>query len=97
MKVRFPAGVLINMGESVKGTYPGKLPTRVWHRQPGSQRFHPGPGLRQKNRPAKEPPPVNLKLEALELALAKKIPVMFSAHRSGRYSHGVAHRSRVSS
>ena len=83
MKVRFPAGVLINMGESVKGTYPGKLPnTRMGTANLVRNAFTQAQGYAKKKQTAKEPPPVNLKLEALELALAKKIPVMFSAHRS---------------
>ena len=39
-------------------------------------------GYAKKKQSAKEPPPPNLKFEALELALNRKIPVIFAAHRS---------------
>jgi imidazolonepropionase-like amidohydrolase len=86
MKIRFPAGLLINLGEVPKRTYPGKLPsTRMGTaslvrtalaRAQANARKRAAAGAEDKR------PPSDLKLEALELALARKIPVVFSAHRA---------------
>jgi len=50
MTVRFPAGLLVNMGEEPKTSYPGKFPsTRMGVANPRSQSVSRGPNLRQKN------------------------------------------------
>ncbi|MGL4550340.1 MAG: amidohydrolase family protein [Gemmataceae bacterium] len=71
MLLRSPAGLLVNLGEVPKAAYPGKLPTT---------RMGTAALLRAafaKAKTAKDP-----KSEALALALARKIPVLFAAHRA---------------
>jgi imidazolonepropionase-like amidohydrolase len=86
MKVRFPAGLLINLGEVPKRTYSGRLPsTRMGTASLIRTAFAQARANARKRAAAKDEdkrPPSNLKLEALELALARKIPVIFSAHRA---------------
>lgn len=83
MKLRFPAGILINLGESPKQTYAGKAPaTRMATANLLRNAFVQAQGYAKKKQVAKDAPPVNLKQEALELALAKKIPVILNAHRA---------------
>lgn len=70
MTLRFPAGILVNLGEVPKGAYPNKLPTT---------RMGTAALLRAaltKARTGKD-----AKSEALALALSKKVPVLFAAHR----------------
>jgi imidazolonepropionase-like amidohydrolase len=82
MAVRFPAGVLVNLGEVPKSTYPGKLPnTRMGTANLVRTALAQAQAYAQKKTAGKEPPP-NLKLEALAGALEKKVPVIFSAHRA---------------
>lgn len=71
MTLKSPAGLLVNLGEVPKSAYPGKLPTT---------RMGTAALLRTafaKAKTAKDP-----KSEALALALSKKIPVLFAAHRA---------------
>ncbi len=86
MTLRFPAGILINLGESPKSSYAGKLPTTrmgtaalirsaFTQARNHSNKLAAGKGTDKQ-------PPANPKLEALGLALAKKIPVLFAAHRA---------------
>jgi imidazolonepropionase-like amidohydrolase len=86
MKVVFPAALLVNLGELPKGTYPGRLPstrmgtanlvrTALFQAQNNARR-------RASAKDEDKKPAPNLKLEALELALERKIPVYFSAHRA---------------
>jgi imidazolonepropionase-like amidohydrolase len=83
MKIRFPAGVLVNLGEVPKTTYPGKLPgTRMGTANLVRTALTSAQSYAQKKQTAKEPPAPNLKHEALELVLKKKIPLIFSAHRA---------------
>jgi imidazolonepropionase-like amidohydrolase len=86
MTVRFPAGLLVNLGETSKSTYPNKLPTT----RMGTAGLVRTALAQAKNHLAKKAaakseekrPPANAKLEALGLALEKKIPVIFAAHRA---------------
>src|SRR5205823_13022376 len=72
MAVRFPAGILVNLGESPKATYAGKLPTTrmgtaslVRNTLTQAQNY-----LRKGTAKDEEKkPPRNLKLEAFEPAL----------------------------
>ncbi len=84
MTVRFPAGVLVNLGEIPKQAYATKGPsTRMGvaallrsqfaQAQAGAKR----PASAEDKKPAR-----NLKAEALQPALDGKIPVYFSAHRA---------------
>jgi imidazolonepropionase-like amidohydrolase len=83
MAVRFPAGLLVNLGEVPKTTYPGKLPgTRMGTASLVRTAFAQADAYGKKKATAKEPPPPNLKHEALLPALKKKVPVVFSAHRA---------------
>jgi imidazolonepropionase-like amidohydrolase len=86
MTIRFPAGILVNLGEAPKGSYPGKLPTtRMGTAALVRSTFTLARNHVRKLAAAKgtekEPPP-NPKLEAVALALAKKVPVWFAGHRS---------------
>ncbi len=85
MKVRFPAGILVNLGEVPKKTYPGKMPsTRMGTANLLRLAFSQAQ-THMRKRAAKDEdkrPPSNLKLEALEPALKRDIPVVFSAHRA---------------
>ena len=94
MTIRFPAGMLVNLGEVPKQSYPNKLPTtRHGHGQPGAHGACPGPDSRAQSKPAKartSSPRHNLKLEALDLALEGKIPVIFAAHRADESETGTA-------
>jgi imidazolonepropionase-like amidohydrolase len=86
MTLRFPAGMLVNLGEVPKQTYPGRAPsTRM-----GTASLVRNALVQAQNQAhkraaggddAKRPAP-NLKLEALELVLDRKVPMIFSAHRS---------------
>jgi imidazolonepropionase-like amidohydrolase len=86
MTVRFPAGMLINLGEIPKQSYTGKLPTT----RMGTASLLRGALAQAQNNARKraatkdetKKPPVNLKSEALELLLDGKIPAIFSAHRA---------------
>ncbi len=80
--IRFPAALLVNLGESAKGAYPGKLPTT----RMGTTALLRGAFTKaqayNRKASAKEKPPADAKLDALVLALNRKLPVMFAAHRA---------------
>jgi imidazolonepropionase-like amidohydrolase len=86
MTVRFPTGVLVNLGEIPKQAYPGRAPsTRM-----GTANLVRSALVQAQNHAhkraagsddAKRPAP-NLKLEALELVLNRKLPMIISAHRA---------------
>jgi imidazolonepropionase-like amidohydrolase len=83
MALRFPSAILVNMGEVPKTTYQGKLPsTRMGTANLVRTAFAQAQTYARKKETAKEPPPVNLKLEALESALRRNVPVVFAAHRA---------------
>jgi imidazolonepropionase-like amidohydrolase len=83
MKIRFPAGMLVNLGEIPKSTYPGKLPnTRMGTANLLRTALSSAQSYARKKQQAKEPPAPNLKHEALELVLKKKIPIVLSGHRA---------------
>jgi imidazolonepropionase-like amidohydrolase len=86
MTVRFPAALLVNLGESPKKTYPSKPPTtRMGTAALVRGAFAQAQSDAKKRAATKEEdkqPPRNLKLEALQLALGRKVPVLFAAHRA---------------
>jgi imidazolonepropionase-like amidohydrolase len=86
MAVRFPAGVLVNLGEVPKTAYPNKLPTtRMGTASLVRSAFAQAQSDARKRAALKDDdkrPPRNLRLEALQLALDGKVPVVFSAHRA---------------
>jgi imidazolonepropionase-like amidohydrolase len=86
MTLRFPAGVLVNLGEVPKQSYPNKLPTtRMGTASLVRAAFAQAQNDARKRAAAKDDdkrPPRNLKLEALAQALDGKVPVIFSAHRA---------------
>jgi len=86
MTVRFPASILVNLGEIPKQAYTGRLPsTRMGTASLVRMALVQAQNNAQKRATAKDPdrqPPRNLKLEELELALDRKVPVVFSAHRA---------------
>jgi imidazolonepropionase-like amidohydrolase len=86
MTIRFPAGMLFNLGEIPKEAYKGKAPgTRMAIAGLLRTALAQAQNNAQKRAAAKDPdkkPAANLKHEALELALDRKIPSIFSAHRA---------------
>ena len=85
MTVKFPAGMLVNLGESSKGVTPGKFPlTRMGSANLVRNTLTQAQNhLAKKNAKEEEKRPArNLKLEAFEPMLAGKVPVIFAAHRS---------------
>jgi len=86
MTIRFPAGLLINLGETPKHTYPGKAPTtRMATANIVRSALTQAQSDARKRAAAKDEdkkPSRNLKLEALNLALEGKLPVIFSGHRA---------------
>jgi imidazolonepropionase-like amidohydrolase len=83
MAVRFPSAVLVNLGETPKESYSGKLPgTRMGTANLIRTAFSQAQSYAKKKASAKEPSATNLKWEGLAPALDKKIPVIFSAHRA---------------
>src|SRR5262249_46583984 len=81
MTVRFPAGILVNLGEVPKSTYAPRQPSTrmgtaglvraaLTHAQNNARK-------RSTVKDEEKRPPRNLKLEALELALERKVPVIF--------------------
>jgi imidazolonepropionase-like amidohydrolase len=86
MTIRFPAGILVNLGEVPKSTYPNKLPTtRMGTASLVRNAFTQAQNQLRKRAAAKgddKAPPPNGKLDALGLALEGKVPVIFAAHRA---------------
>jgi imidazolonepropionase-like amidohydrolase len=85
MALKFPAGILVNLGEIPKNAYPGKLPsTRMGTANLLRTAFNAAQVYAKKRAAATEDkrPAPNLKLEALEMALKGELPVYFSAHRA---------------
>jgi imidazolonepropionase-like amidohydrolase len=94
MTIRFPAGILVNLGEVPKSTYTNKLPTtrmgtaslvRNAFAQAQNQQHKRAAAARVgagSPDPAPGQPPPNAKLDALGLALDGKVPVIFAAHRA---------------
>jgi imidazolonepropionase-like amidohydrolase len=85
MTVRFPSAVVFNLGEIPKSSYPGKAPrTRMATAALIRNAFTGAANLKVKQSNAKpdSPPDRNLKFEALIQVLDRKVPAIFSAHRS---------------
>jgi imidazolonepropionase-like amidohydrolase len=85
MTLRFPAGLLVNLGESPKHAYPNRLPTtRMGTAALLRTAFTQAQNHAGKKASAKEDraPPPNPKLDALALALERKVPVIFAGHRA---------------
>ena len=83
MKIRFPAGMLVNLGEVPKTSYPGKLPgTRMGTANLIRNALGLAQTYAQKKAASKEPAATNLKHEAMELVLKKKIPIILAGHRA---------------
>jgi imidazolonepropionase-like amidohydrolase len=84
MALRFPAGLLVNLGESPKQTYPAKVTTRMGTAGLVRNAFSEAQNYAKKRQTKDEEkkPARSLKLEALDPVLAGKLPVIFSAHRA---------------
>jgi imidazolonepropionase-like amidohydrolase len=84
MTLKFPAGLLVNLGEVPKASYKGKRPTtRMATAAVVREAFARADNYRRKRKgPEDRRPPQDGKLEALVLALERKVPVVFSAHRA---------------
>jgi imidazolonepropionase-like amidohydrolase len=85
MALRAPAGILVNLGEVPKAAYSNKLPTT----RMGTAALVRSALTQARNHarkraaaPADKQPPPNPALEALSLALQRKVPVIFTAHRA---------------
>src|SRR5262249_52403200 len=92
MAIRFPAGLLVNLGEVPKQAYPNKLPTtRMGTAGLVRAALASAQSDARKRAAATEDkkPPRNLKMEALQLALDRKVPVVFSANRADDISTGL--------
>ena len=86
MALRFPAGMLINLGEAPKSAYSNKLADHAHgHREPRAHGVRPGAEQSPQEGRCEErgqTTGANAKLDALGLALDGKIPVIFAAHRA---------------
>ncbi len=83
MKIRFPAGILVNLGEVPKTSYPGKLPgTRMGTANLVRNALTLAQAYAQKKQGGNDAAAPNLKHEAMQFVLNKKIPVIFSGHRA---------------
>jgi imidazolonepropionase-like amidohydrolase len=84
MALRFPAGLLVNLGETPKGAYPNRAPmTRMATAALVRTAFAQAQGYaRKKAGPVEKAPPFDARAEALALALEHKMPVIFAAHRA---------------
>ena len=86
MSLRFPAGLLVNLGEVPKSSYPNRQPTTrmgtaaLVRTALVQARNHAGKLTAAKGDDKR--PPHNPKLEALGLALEGKVPVIFAANRA---------------
>ncbi len=92
MTVRFPAGILVNLGEVPKAAYPNRQPTtRMGTAALVRTAFSAAQNYLHKKATAKEDkkPAANPKLDALGLALDGKIPVIFAAHRADDLATGL--------
>src|ERR1051325_10190609 len=78
MAVRFPAGVLGNLGGGPKCNYPPNLPNP----RMGTANLIRTTLAQAQSYGKKKPATPNMKLEALQPFLGKKLPVIFSAHRA---------------
>jgi imidazolonepropionase-like amidohydrolase len=82
-KLRFPAGILVNLGEVPKASYSNKTPlTRMAVAALVRTTLTQAKEYARKRADDAAKTPRNLKFDALEPALAKKLPVIFSAHRA---------------
>jgi imidazolonepropionase-like amidohydrolase len=83
MAIRFPAGILVNLGEVPKSAYAGKAPgTRMATANLIRTTLASAQSHAKKRAGDDKKPAPNLKLEALELALKGEVLVWFSAHRA---------------
>ena len=86
MTLRFPAGLLVNLGEVPKSSYTNRQPTTrmgtaaLVRTALAQARNHARKAAAAKSEDKR--PPYNPKLEALGLALDGKLPVIFAAHRA---------------
>jgi imidazolonepropionase-like amidohydrolase len=85
MTVRFPSGIVFNLGEVPKKSYPGKAPaTRMATAAVIRNALNAAANYKLKQQTAEDDSPVerNLKHDAIALLLDKKVPAIFSAHRA---------------
>jgi imidazolonepropionase-like amidohydrolase len=90
--LRFPAGILVNLGEVPKQTYPNRQPTtRMGTAALVRTAFAQAQNHARKKAAGKEDkrPAPNPKLDALALALEGKVPVIFAAHRADDMATGL--------
>jgi imidazolonepropionase-like amidohydrolase len=91
MTLRFPAGILVNLGEVPKATYPNRQPTtRMGTAGLVRTAFAQARDyLHRKTSGKDDPKGPNPKLDALALALEGKVPVIFAAHRADDLATGL--------
>jgi imidazolonepropionase-like amidohydrolase len=85
MALKFPAALLVNLGEVPKAAYPNKAPsTRMAVANLVRTAFAQARDYTAKraSAPDDKKPPRNVKLDALEPFVQGKLPVYFSAHRA---------------
>jgi imidazolonepropionase-like amidohydrolase len=84
MSLRVPGGLVVNLGEIPKSSYKGRLPTtRMGTAALVRQAFTQARSYQKKRKgPEDKRPATNPKLESLALALERKVPVIFVAHRA---------------
>lgn len=84
MSLRFPAGLLVNLGEIPKESYATKLTTRMATASLIRTALTQAQSYvkKQATKDEEKRPARNLKLEAFEPVLSRKIPLIFSAHRA---------------
>jgi imidazolonepropionase-like amidohydrolase len=91
MTLRFPAGILVNLGEVPKQSYPNRQPTTrmgtagLVRMAFAQARDH----QRRKTSGKDDRKGTNPKLDALGLALEGKVPVIFAAHRADDIATGL--------
>ncbi|MFZ9861425.1 MAG: amidohydrolase family protein [Gemmataceae bacterium] len=85
MTIRFPAGLMINLGETPKKTYPGKAPTTrmataaLLRNEFSKGRDHARKRAAETDPAKRDPKP---KLDPFADAVEGKLPVLFAAHRA---------------
>jgi imidazolonepropionase-like amidohydrolase len=78
MCLRFPAGLLVNLGEVPKQTYTSRRPTT----RMGTAALVRSAFAQARRPEGEDRKPRDIKADALRLALDRKVPVIFAAHRS---------------
>ncbi|RLS40602.1 MAG: amidohydrolase [Planctomycetota bacterium] len=82
MLLRSPAMLVVNLGESAKEAYSGKITTRMGVAALLRQALQQGKTQAEKPVDKDKPAPANPKTDALAAAASGKLPVLIAAHRA---------------